>query len=125
MSKYLVDSNVIIAFFRKEEEDYGSAEQLLSEMKGFVVSDYVLSEVVTILRLKEGVKIAAKAASLLKWNQNVDIIQVNNFELEETLHCFLRSKKNISFVDASLIVLSKKRNLKLVTFDKDLLKSIK
>lgn len=119
---HLLDSSVIIAFFRKRELDHKKARDILSSLDGFAVSDYVISEVATVLRIKEGVQIAGNAIGLLKWNTNVEVARLSEEEFEETIHSFLNEKKTISFTDASLIILAKKRGLKLVTFDEDLRK---
>lgn len=90
----------------------------------FTVSDYVVSEVATVLRANEGVQIATRAVSPLSWNSKVEVLRLTEEEFEATTHFFLREKKPISFVDASLVILATKRRCKLVTFDTDLAKVV-
>ncbi len=121
-SMNLLDSSVIISLFRKEETNHRKACEIFANLQGFIISDYVLSEVATVLRLREGLRIATKAVTLLKWNTDVEIIRLTDGELEMTTHLFLREKTQLSFVDASLLILAKKRKLRLVSFDIDLQK---
>lgn len=124
MKDYLVDSNVIIAYFRKNEQKHDQAKELLLRIGSFFITEYVLSEVATVLRLKEAKATVSEAINILMWNENIKIIRLDTEEFECTANVFLNSKKKISFVDASLIVLSSKRKYELVTFDKDLVKSL-
>lgn len=124
MKDYLVDSNVIIAYFRRNEHKHDQAKELLLRIGSFFITEYVLSEVATVLRLKEAKATVSEAINMLMWNENIKIIRLDKEEFEGTANVFLSSKKKISFVDASLIVLSSKRKYELVTFDKDLVKSL-
>ena len=124
MSNNLVDSSVIIAFFRKKEEKHEEAKKLLSNLNSFSITDFVLAEVATVLRMKEPLNLVVRAVNLLKWNYGVEVIRLNDEEFDMATHFFLRSKKKISFVDATLAVLSKSKKLNLLTFDEDLLKCL-
>lgn len=120
---YLVDSNLIIAFFRSSEDNHEKARFFISALEQFVVTDYILLEVATVLSLKEGVKVARKAIELLKYTKEIFLFRLTDEELEKTTQFFMRQKHKISFVDASLIVLAENRGLELATFDKTLSKA--
>ena len=121
---YLLDSNVLIALFRKDETNHQDVSTFFKEVTSFAITDHVLSEVATILKIKEGVKIAKKAMELLIKNKDVLLLQLNPAEIEGSSKLFLKSPK-ISFVDASLIVLAKDRDFELVTLDKAMVKAAK
>lgn len=121
---HLVDSSVIVAFFRTSEENHNEAAKLLSSLEAFSVNDYILSEVATVLRIKESLPILRKAVDLLRSTEGISLLRLTDKELHQAIDFFLSSKKKLSFVDASLVVLAKSRGLKLLTFDKDLIQSL-
>ncbi len=122
---YLLDSNIIISFFRSSEETHGLVKEFMNTLDAFAVHDYVLLEIATVLQLKEGKKIANKAVGLLTMTKNVLLLRLTDEELEETVHFFAKQSKKLSFADASLIVLAHNRGFKLATMDKNLIKAAK
>lgn len=121
--QYLVDSNILIASLRASEDDHAKAVGFLENLSDFVITDYILSEVATVIRLKENLILAAKTIHLLTQNAQIHLLRLTDEELVETAAFFLTQKKEISFVDASLIIAAKNHNLTLATLDKNLAKA--
>lgn len=122
---YLVDSNLIIAYFRPTEDKHHSACKFIDALESFAINDYILLEVCTVLQLREGHDAAAQAVDFLQKTKGLSFLRLNEEELEMTLDLFLKQKEKISFIDASLLILSKERDLTLATLDQDLAKSAK
>ena len=120
---YLIDSCVIIAYFRKDERDHAKAVKWIEELEEFVISDYILAEVATTLRNKEGLDVAEKALRYLVFNENIKVMRITEEELGETIAFFMQNGEKISFIDASLLVMSKARRVTTVSFDKDLVRA--
>ena len=121
---YLVDSSTLISLFRPEEPAHLETQELIRAIPDFFISDYVLSEVLTVLRIKESEVTVKKAAEKLELNVAVRRLCLGHAEFDNTIDFFL-SQKGISFVDASLVVMAHERGLALITQDKQLLKIFK
>ena len=119
---HILDSNIIIALFRREEKDHETASRFFSTLKEFAISDHVLFEIGTILKKKEGQETTKKAIEFLVFNKNSRLLRLSAKEIEMSTQFFL-SENKISFVDASLLVMAKERNLSLATFDKEMSKA--
>lgn len=122
---HLLDSNVIIAKFRENEEKHASAKQFIEKLEGFVITDYILSEVATVLQLRDGKEKALQTIDFLLSTKGILHTRLTQEELEMTLDLFMKQEGKISFVDASLLILARSRDLTLATFDQDLAKSAK
>lgn len=120
---YLIDSCVLIAFFRTSEKNHAKARAFIHRLKNFYITDYVLLEVATVLQIKEGLSIAHKAITLITNNESVRVLRMTDYELVETTAFFLTQKEQISFIDASLIIVAKKNHFLLATLDKKLTKA--
>lgn len=121
---FVLDSNVIIAFFREQEERHQEAVDFMSGLEHFAITDHVLSEVATVLMHKEGIAVAREVLEFLVQTEGIELYQLNDTELDETLWRFAHQKKpRCSFVDMSLIVFAKERGFRLATFDKHLSQS--
>ncbi len=120
---YLLDSNIIIAYFRTSELDHKAAHDFIQKLDTFSICDYTLLEVTTIMLLKESKSDVEKVLEFLQKNKDVAILRLSQIEMGEVLELFLKQKRKASFTDVSLMVLAKNRNLQLVTFDVELSKS--
>ena len=120
---YLLDSNIIIAYFRTSELDHKSSHDFIQKLDTFSICDYTLLEVTTIMLLKESKSDVEKVLEFLQKNKDVAILRLSQIEMGEVLELFLKQKRKASFTDVSLMVLAKNRNLQLVTFDVELSKS--
>ena len=122
---FLLDSSIVIAYFRASEPKHAQVKDWVNSMDGFTVSEHVLSEVATVLQIKETKEIANQALEFLSFNHAVLCLRLTQEELEMTIDLFLKQNEGISFIDASLLILAKERDLSLATLDKALAKSAK
>ncbi len=121
----IIDSSLIISYFRKEEENHANAVEWIEKLSNRAITDYILLEVATVLLFKEGKEIASRAIDILVKNKDIEFIRLTNDELQETIKRFQKQNKNLSFVDISLLVLEDSRGMNICTFDKKLLKESK
>jgi len=117
----LLDSNVIIAYFRTNESLHEIATKFIEGRENFLVSDYVISEVMTVLQLRESREIMKKAVEVLTQNKHVSILRLTWEELAQTVNFMQESSKEISFIDCSLLILARSRGLIVGTFDQDMI----
>ena len=118
----LIDSNLIIAYFRPKEDKHEAACKFIDSLESFAIHDYVLLEVSTVLQLREGHDTAKQAIDFLQNTDGLKFLRLSQEELEMTLDLFLKQQEKISFIDASLLILSRERELTLATLDQDLIK---
>jgi len=120
----VLDSSVIIAVFRKNELLHKKALEIIQSVEKIVLLDFVLAEILTVIKLKEGFQQAVKISHYLKNNEDVFIKTLNQQELLQTIDFFENNDNKLSFIDTALLIFSKSQNIKLLTFDKHLQKSL-
>ncbi len=120
----LVDSSIVIAAFREAETHHLEALEILNLAGNILILDYVLLEVATVLKLKEGHKTATCCLDFLTNNENVFIKSLEDHELQETITFFQKNKNKLSFVDTALLVFKKMHHTSLATFDQELIKNL-
>ncbi len=101
------------------------AQLLFRGIEDYVVSDYVLAEVATVLKNKEVLKIAKSALDFLT---SIDGIKIHETEPElfwSAMSFFTKTKNKLSFTDTLLLLLSRENRIPLVTFDKELARMAK
>jgi len=113
----LLDSNIFIAYFRQEEEKHAEAQQIIHQAPQIIINDYVLSEIYTVLMLRESYEIAKKVLSWIASNPKIVIQRLTNEEIQSTVAFIQKQKTLLSFVDITLIIMSRERNYELATFD--------
>ena len=116
----LVDSSVIIAAFRQNETCHKQALNILQAAEKIIILDLVLSEILTVIKMREGLEVAKKVADFLTCNEDVMIEKLDDDGYEETLNFFKNNKNKLSFVDTALLIFGKVKKITLTTFDKDL-----
>lgn len=114
----IIDSSVLISYFRHEEENHQKACQFIDSLSDMVLSDYVLLEIATVLMIRENKNVAKKAIDFMTHNKDITIIRLNQNEFADTVSFFLNNKSSLSFVDISLLILKKHRQGNVYTFDK-------
>ena len=122
--KIILDSCVWVAYFVSSDSLHRKALLLVSEIEEneIIVPEYVLLEVVTVLKAqkyhkqaKEFAKRVVESEALLFSSQDL---------LNKSLRkCFEKENSKLSFVDSALLALSKK--YKIISFDKALMKQLK
>jgi len=116
----LADSNVFIAYFRLNEAIHKKARKLISSLDEIIINDYVLSEIYTVLMLRESYDIAHQALMWITRNPKIRIERLTNKEIKSIVSFIEKNTTKLSFVDISLLVMSKNRNYQLLSFDRDL-----
>lgn len=118
----LIDSSIIISFFRKNEILHKDAVEIIKNSKKLLIIDYVLSEILTVLKMREWFDIANLCLDFLENNNDIEILNISQENFLDAKEIFKKYNNNLSFVDILLFVVKKDKNLKLATFDKDLVK---
>ena len=116
---YLIDSSVWVALFLKFDSNHKKAEEIISKLEGKIYLSYnIIVEVTSVLTYKHSKKQANNFLDYIEDNE--DIILFEN-ELKPEMEFFRKIDQKISFVDISLVFLSKKLNLDLITFDSQMI----
>ena len=117
-----LDSSVVIAYKIKSDINHAKAVEIIKkimEHDKIIVSEYVFAEVVTVLSLKEGLKVAVDVGEGLRNAKEVEILKLGNM-FEQAWEIFIEKGKYLSFVDCSSIAIMRNIGIKkIVTFDKD------
>ena len=119
----ILDSNIWIAYLNEADSTHQRALKIFQKtnVKDILITEYLLLEIVTILKQIQGYKLAQEFIQLLT-DKNISFVESKNF-YAETLLLFQSLKENkLSFVDVSLLHLSKKYEVR--TFDKSLQKAL-
>ena len=121
----VLDSNVWIALFDKDDSLHARAQRMVSELKDSIaLPEYVILEVTTVLSQKAGKSFADSFLQKVCANRDIQIIASSKQFLDEVIELYLfQSRGGLSFVDYALLFLS--RRMKILTFDNDLKKTFK
>lgn len=121
---YLVDSSVWIALFLDDDTNHAKAVSVLQNIDDapIKVPYGVVLETATVLARKQSKEHANKFVEYIRVNPQVEI--TSPF-LSEDVSIFLAEPDRLSFVDALLKDMSLREGLTLISFDKQLLNSIK
>jgi len=126
--KYFIDTNIFLRFLLNDHKSLtAKAEKyflLANKNKAVLISSVlVISEVFWVLKsfYKYSIKNINKHLTSLLAHKNIQI-KDKNLVLKTLNLC---QKKNIAFVDAFCLLKSKQIKVKLITFDKKLLKLVK
>ena len=116
---YLIDSSVWVALFLEFDSNHKKAEEIISKLEGKIYLPYnVIVEVTSVLTYKHSKKQANNFLNYIEDNE--DIVLFEN-ELKPEMEFFKKVDKKVSFVDISLVFLSKKLDLNLITFDSQMI----
>lgn len=123
-----LDSSVIIAYKNADDTNHIKAVEIFQKLskgefgKG-VISEFIFSEVTTVLLLRKGLKVAENVGNILLDAKEIEIIKASDL-FERTWEVFNSQKNTVfSFVDASnLACMEQMKISKIATFDKDFLK---
>ena len=118
----LLDSCILIAYFRENEVKHSAAVEIINNNDEIILSDYVLSEIYTVLMIREDLDIAKKAINWIISCPKINIIKIKENEIKNILLFIDNNKAKLSFVDISLLVISKNRWYKLISYDTELIK---
>ncbi len=120
----ILDSNIWIAFLNVDDVNHKKAEKIFEETKEkIILTEYILLETVTVLSQKVDKEVSDRFIDGVVNNRDIEILPSSEEFLNGVIKFYLPKKnKNLSFVDYSLLYLSKK--IKVITFDKTLQREI-
>lgn len=121
-----VDTSGFKAFYDPRDEYHARARRFTDQvatrrilMRGFVTSDYVLDETLTLLLVGAGHPVAATLAQVIRESKVFSTTHVNEDRFWKSLDLFVKSKdKEWSFTDCTCFTLMKEHGIRNVfTFD--------
>jgi predicted nucleic acid-binding protein len=123
-----LDSSVIIAYKNADDINHGRAVAIFQNLNARnygigVISEFVFSEVTTVLALRKSMEAAKEVGNVLLEANEIEIMKAS--EVFERSWEIFTSQENtaLSFVDASNIACMEKREItKIATFDRDFLR---
>lgn len=122
-NKVVLDSNIWIGYFNDRDSLHKESQKLIESMSLIHVTEYVVLESVSILKMKATPKLANFCLDAFLHTTNIHIIPSDDL-FTKTITLFQTlNDKHLSFVDLSLLALS--RDYEVKTFDKKLASAIK
>lgn len=127
-SRVLVDSNFIIALFNPDDGLFKAADlaltKLLLSRSVLVVTNFVFSEVVTVLSQRRGRIVASEAGEHILEDSSFEFLYLDEYLHHETWEIFRQiNRKNVGFVDCSMLAVMRLENCDaFLTFDHALAK---
>lgn len=122
----IIDSNVWIAFFHRNDSFHDLAVETLFRIQKeekLIITEYCLLEVSTVLQMRAGHRVAQQFLERIQDNQDIEILYSSELQTKEVMQFFQKHNfEKLSFVDQSLLVLSKKHTI--ITFDQNLKKAL-
>ena len=121
-----VDTSGFKAFYDPRDEYHARARRFTDQvatkkilMRGFVTSDYVLDETLTLLLVGAGHPVATTFAHVIRKSRVFSTTYVNEDRFWESLDLFVKSRdKEWSFTDCTCFLLMKEHGIRNVfTFD--------
>ena len=118
--KVIFDTNVWIASLLKDDSLHEKAaiaiKNAYKENHSVYITEDIIAESISVFKRLGQLEVAKTFVATVYENRDIEVIKNGNY-FEDTVHFFLSSKDTkLSFVDMSLVVLSKK--YKVITFDK-------
>ncbi len=118
-----LDSSFIISSYCSVEENHETSREILRKIAEandrLVLTDHVLSEVVTLVRRRYGSRRAFEVGNSIFNAMNTEVIQASREELEKALRIVLKYE-NFSFCDALTVTVMEREGIrKIVSFDSD------
>ena len=121
-----IDANVFIALLNRQDGLHERASVLWGELENrgysLITSNFVISEVITVLSMRAGKQVALLFADMVYHKTTIlRVLRVNEeTELSAISYLKLFKSKNISFCDCVTMAILKIYNIKnIATFDGD------
>ena len=115
-----IDTNVFVAYLNKRDVNHKRAANLIKKVESdefgqIYISDYVFSEIVTVVMLKVGLKAAIEIGEFLL--DEVEILRVNDDVFNEAWKIFKQVK--MSFTDCTIAAMVRMYEIDfLASFDR-------
>lgn len=119
-----LDSSFIVGLTLPDDALYDASQKLFLEIKDkfdvFLINNYILAEVVTVVGRKSGKERALSIAEMLM-SQELKLIQIEKQYDELSLKILEETTHKIGFVDASIIATMKLEGCRhMISFDQQL-----
>jgi len=127
MELIFLDTSLLVAYYNADDVNHTDAHRLLKEMEGrkvgFLTSEYIFDETLTVLLVRAGKKKAIEVCNaLLKDIEagNIKLMRVNEETFKKAIEIFTRFvDKEWSFTDCTSYILMKDAGItKGASFDK-------
>ncbi len=122
-----LDSSGIIAYKNADDTNHRRAVEIFQKLNAGnygvgVISEFVFSEVVTVLALRKSMDVAKEVGNVLLEAREIEIMRASEV-FERSWEIFSNQENmDLSFVDASNLACMELRKItKIATFDKDFL----
>lgn len=123
-----LDSSAIIAYKNADDINHKKAAEIFQELTqgkyGIgVISEFIFSEVTTVLALRKSMEAAKEVGTVLLNAREIEIMKASDV-FERAWEIFIDQKNTaLSFVDASNLACMEYKKIKqIATFDKDFLR---
>lgn len=120
----ILDTSFLVAFFKSNDVHHAAAVEGAERYRGQIkiVSFLVFQEFISIVNRKVSTDVASSLGKqLLSGENNLEIYKLDEAYLEDVLQLYGDlGPHTFSYVDVSLIHLSKELEVPVLTFDKDL-----
>ena len=123
-----IDSSAIISYKNADDINHEKALDIFQKLNSGeygigIISEFVFSEVTTVLALRKNMAAAKEVGNVLLEAKEIEIMKASEV-FERSWDIFSNQKNTaLSFVDASnLACMEKKKIKKIATFDKDFLR---
>jgi predicted nucleic acid-binding protein len=123
-----IDTSAIISYKNADDINHKKALDIFQKLNSGeygigVISEFVFSEVTTVLALRKSMAAAKELGNILLEAREIEIMKASEV-FERSWDIFTNQKNTaLSFVDASnLACMEKKKIKKIATFDKDFLR---
>ena len=126
MPNIIPDTNVWVAYLDQDDALHHEATKVFANFNDqdhVLVTEYVLLETTTVLANNAGKEHADMFLEIISHNKDIDVLPSTPLDLKRFINEYQHlSVRSLSFVDVSLIVLSK--DMQVITFDKKLEKKL-
>lgn len=119
----LLDSSVLIAFFRENDSSHQLALDIFHQFDSFLVLDYVLAETLNVLKQKENLTVCKFCNDFIRNSDCFEIHATETNFVSEVTNFMVQHDDKLSFVDTLLLMKAWQADSELLTFDKSLQKA--
>ncbi|MCR4341280.1 MAG: PIN domain-containing protein [Gemmatimonadaceae bacterium] len=121
----ILDSSFLIAYHNTRDVHHAAAARAMVRLAGgewgeALLLEYVFLEVVTVLRARTGLKVAARVGTTLLQAREVEFVPCSDLFLETFSGFRQQVTGELSFVDAAIVAVARRNRPGFVaTFDED------
>ncbi len=123
----IIDTSVFIAAYDERDPKRLDALEIIkrAEQSKIFISDYIINETATVALRKIGLEKAGKIINTLINNEKIIVGYTTEKDFNEILDIFKNQSDKLSFVDCSIVWMSRTLGLEVASFDKNLLDELK